>query len=88
MSETIRYYFLEGRATYVVNSANPPSNPAVLPVKKNLGDFIEAVLHETEVPLSIAEYHDFILNKMQNMKCVVNDTMRNHRKCQDYVSEE
>jgi hypothetical protein len=87
MAETIRYYFLEGRATYVTNTANPPSNPAVLPVKPTLGDFMEAVENETEIPLSMSEFHDFILNKVKNMKGVVNEAMRHHRKCQDYVSE-
>jgi hypothetical protein len=60
MTETIRYYFLQGRATYVTAG--------------------------TETPLSNEEFHDFILNKKQKMRCVQDDAMKHHRQCQDYTS--
>jgi hypothetical protein len=63
MKKVIRYYFLEGRATFV----NDPSDR-----------------DGKEIPLTIPEYHDFILNKKSKMTAIENQAAQYHRKFVDY----
>lgn len=51
-----------------------------------LSGYAAYITHE-EVRLTNLEFHDFILNKKEKMRAVIDEAAKYHRKFQDYTDE-